>query len=93
MAAVPLMIGVNKDETSYFYPMIVESFQSSDKLYHEKHLIPQFLEATTNLRGPARDKVLPSILFTYFNGVDLANLSSMGSRFINVSLINTELVL
>ena len=82
---VPLLIGVNRDETSYFYPMIVDAHRVANKHYHETELIPRFLEATTSLRGASKEKVTPSILFNYFNGVDLGNLSSVATRFINVS--------
>lgn len=83
---VPLLIGVNRDETSYFYPMVLDAHHAANKGYHEKELIPRFLEATTYMKGAVKDKVIPSILFNYFNGVDLANLSSVATRFINVSV-------
>ena len=81
---VPLLIGVNRDETAYFYPMIVDARPSLDRPLHEKELIPNFLEAATPYKGPLKETVMPSILYTYFNGVDLANLTSIGTRFINV---------
>ena len=86
---IPLMIGVNKDETSYFYPMITDAhFKYRNSLYHEKELIPRFLESATDFKGPViRDRILPSILFQYFNGVDAANISSVAGRFINVSVV------
>lgn len=82
---VPLLIGVNKDETSYFYPMIADAFFKHRNFFHETELIPRFLESATAYKGPLRDRVLPSILYTYFNGIDAANVTSVASRFINVS--------
>lgn len=82
---LPLMIGVNKDETAFFYPMVADAFSTSDVYFHEKELIPRFLEAGTNIKGHMKDRVIPSILFNYFNGVDLKNLTSMANRFINMS--------
>lgn len=83
---MPLLVGVNRDETAYFYPMVVDAHHIANKRYHEKELIPRFLEATTSMKGMAKEKVIPSILFNYFNGVDLGNLSSVATRFINVSV-------
>jgi len=84
---VPLMIGINREETSYFYPMITESFYKfRGPYFHEKELIPLFLEAATDFKGPfVRDRVMPSILYQYFNGVNAANISDVAGRFINVS--------
>lgn len=79
------MIGVNRDESAFFYPMITEAFTTSDVYFHEKELLPRFLDATTNIKGYLKDRVIPSILFNYFNGVDLKNLTSMATRFINMS--------
>jgi carboxylesterase type B len=88
---VPLILGVNRDEASYFYPMVVDAHHIANKGYHEKELIPRFLEAGTSMKGDAKDRVVPSILFNYFNGVDLANLSSVATRFINVSSWDIDL--
>ena len=84
---IPLLIGVNREETAYFYPMITDAyFKYRDSLYHEKELIPRFLESATNFKGSfIRDRIQPSILFQYFNRVNAANITSVAGRFINVS--------
>jgi carboxylesterase type B len=85
---VPLMIGVNRDEASFFYPMITDAYfkYGRNSLYHERELIPRFLEAATDFKGPdVQKRILPSILFHYFNGVDTNNVSSVANRFINMS--------
>lgn len=85
---IPLLIGVNREETSYFYPMITDAYYKyRNSFYHEKELIPRFLESATDFKDVfTRDKILPSILFQYFNGVDASNISSVAGRFINVSV-------
>lgn len=65
--------------------VITEVHHHQDPYYHEKELIPRFLEAATYFKGEIRERVMPAILFTYFNGVDLSNLTSVATRFINVS--------
>jgi len=66
--------------------VITEAFYNQNPHYHEQELIPKFLEAATFFKGSVRERVMPAILFTYFNGVDLSNLTSIAHRFINVSL-------
>ncbi|KAI1292264.1 Venom carboxylesterase-6 [Halotydeus destructor] len=82
---IPLMIGTNADETAYFYPLITEAHYNQNPYYHEQDLIPRFLEAATFFKGDLKDRVMPAILYTYFNGVDLVNLTSVALRFVNVS--------
>lgn len=67
--------------------MITDAYYTGESYYHEKELIPRFLEGATNFKGLLKEKILPSILFQYFNGVDLLNLTSVATRFINVSLL------
>ncbi|RWS29035.1 esterase-like protein, partial [Leptotrombidium deliense] len=59
---IPIIIGVNKDETSYFYPLIVRSYIPGDSSYHERTLVPKFLEATTPYTGAVKDRIMSPIM-------------------------------
>lgn len=67
--------------------MITDAYYTGESFYYEKELIPRFLEAATAFKGTIKEKILPYILFQYFNGVDLSNVTSIATRFINVGLL------
>jgi hypothetical protein len=51
----------------------------------ENIVLPHFLEGGTRYRGPKQKEIAQTILFRYFNRVDISNISDISLRFINVS--------
>ncbi|XP_054168154.1 cholinesterase 2-like [Oppia nitens] len=83
---VPLIMGLNSDETAFFYPLLANNRNlRTDPMSLEKIVLPQFLESTTRLKGPKQRTVVQTVLFKYFNRVDLINISDISHRFINMS--------
>ena len=70
---------------SSFGLVIVSAHYRGDSAYYEKYLIPQFLESATPFKGQLKERVIPEILFEYFNGIVPSNVTNVGKRFINVS--------
>lgn len=84
---VPLIAGVNRDEGSFFYPLLLNTYRDAlreNPAFLRTHLIPMFILTTTNLRGNV-DSVAETILFEYFNRINHANISQVLHPFINMS--------
>uniref|UniRef100_T1KVJ7 Carboxylesterase type B domain-containing protein n=1 Tax=Tetranychus urticae TaxID=32264 RepID=T1KVJ7_TETUR len=82
---IPVMIGMNKDETSFFYQLIVSHFYSNYGEDRERKLIGKFLEAATPFKGYRRDRLILPILSQYFDSIDTNNVSQFTSAFVNMT--------
>ncbi|XP_053207980.1 acetylcholinesterase-like isoform X2 [Panonychus citri] len=82
---IPVMIGLNKDETSFFYPLIVSHFRSNYGEDRERKLIGRFLEAATPFKDSRKDRLIFPVLSQYFDYIDTNNVSQFTSAFVNMS--------
>ncbi|XP_015782260.1 carboxylesterase 4A isoform X2 [Tetranychus urticae] len=81
---VPVLIGYNTQETLFFYPEIEQAFREESGRAHEK-LTSDFLDCCTPFKGRSKERVVPLILYEYFNKMDPFNSTQVASRFIDLS--------
>ncbi|XP_074595180.1 esterase E4-like isoform X2 [Brevipalpus obovatus] len=81
---VPIIIGFNKQETSYLYPALSQQYAGEKAKFHDK-MVNKFLECCTPFKGKAREKILPIILFQYFSRLNPTNHTEVLLRFINMT--------
>lgn len=84
----PVIIGLNKDETAYFIPLLIigDNKPILSYEYLEKNVVPRFVDATISFKNKSRVKVVSEIMLQYFSNVDWNNLTQIMQQFVSVSI-------
>ncbi|XP_037520132.1 cocaine esterase [Rhipicephalus sanguineus] len=84
---VPLIAGVNKDETAFFFPVLsgyLRDRSARSATYVRDQLLPRFLSSALRYNRPPTD-VVDSVDETYFRDVNPLDTNSVIKAFINMS--------
>lgn len=85
-AKKPLIIGLNKDETAYFIPLLIgENKPVLSYDYLERNVVPRFVDATISFGNKSKVKVVSEIMYQYFNNVNWSNTTQILQQFVSVS--------
>lgn len=82
----PLIIGLNKDETAYFIPLLIgDNKPTLTYDYLERNVIPRFVDATISFRNKSKTKIVSEIMHEYFSNVNWSNTTQIIQQFVSVS--------
>lgn len=82
----PIIIGLNKDETAYFIPLLLgDNKPVLTYDYLEKNVIPRFVDATISFRNKSKVKIVSEIMYQYFSNVNWNNMTQIIGQFVSVS--------
>ena len=85
-AKKPLIIGLNKDETAYFIPLLVgDNKPALSYDYLERNVVPRFVDATISFGNKSKVKVVSEIMYQYFSNVNWSNTTQILQQFVSVS--------
>lgn len=83
----PIIIGLNKDETAYFIPLLLgDNKPALSYDYLEKNVIPRFVDATISFRNKSKVKIVSEIMYQYFSNVNWNNVTQVIQQFVSVSI-------
>ena len=90
----PIIIGLNKDETAYFIPLLLgDNKPALTYDYLEKNVIPRFVDATISFKNKSKIKIVSEIMLQYFTSVNWSNMTQIIQQFVSVSLKFSRLIL